>query len=139
MSIPLPVAIDVKTAVRMAIYALLVLVVLGFATSWYLRGGTIDRLRDENAALEVRAANTQRLLDQAREASARLGERLQEREAAQAGIGRVREGINRAPPQSDSAVAPVLRDALGELGRLRQPAGTPANRPGSPGPASDLP
>ena len=104
---------------RMIGFAALGVIVLGFAGSWYLRGQAINRLEADNLRLTVELQTTETLLTQAREASARLGLRLQEREAARAGIGRVTEGIARATSDQDGPVAPVLRDALGGIGRLR--------------------
>lgn len=105
------------------------LAVVGFGVSWHMRGRTIDSLRTENAALvaDLKVAGT--LLDQARSAGARLGQRLQEREVAKGNTGRLMEGIARAAPDQDGAVAPVLRDALDGLRRLRKPDGDAARAP----------
>ncbi|XAI96064.1 hypothetical protein [Microcystis phage Mwe-JY26] len=117
----LPVLSLLRVNMRWIALLAVLLAAVGFAASWHSRGQRIETLIAEKSLLEQELQTRDQQLAQAREAAARLGARLVEREQARSGIGRVTEGISRATPEQDGAVAPVLRDALDGLGRLRRP------------------
>lgn len=110
---------------KLILAGLLALTLAVFIWSWHARGVAIGVLEMNVATLQADLVVAHQTAQLAQDAQDALVVRLAARQAAATTFNTLSQEALHAPSKSDAPLAPVLRDALSGLGKLRQPASRP--------------
>lgn len=113
---------------KLILGALAALVIIGacafFVISYQHRGETIAKLSTQVADLQTQVETEKEKAVLVAAAQKVLVERLNQSTNRKIETSRITETARHAPPESNGAIAPVMRDTLASLRRLRAPEGS---------------